>query len=172
MGNHNFFGIFLIFYFFSSFFFHFKVTKNFFSEIFFLFFGIFEIFGCFQIFYDWKKLSIDLKIFSLSFWIFAWKKILKSFVLHFRFFCIFGFFLYFRFFLREKNVDNFRKDVRLPVQLQRAMAAEAEAAREARAKVNQKNFSVFHFFGFKSEKILLAQFWIKTKKKIITLLIM
>jgi len=29
----------------------------------------------------------------------------------------------------------FRKDVRLPVQLQRAMAAEAEAAREARAKV-------------------------------------
>ena len=31
--------------------------------------------------------------------------------------------------------DHFRKDVRLPVQLQRAMAAEAEAAREARAKV-------------------------------------
>lgn len=30
--------------------------------------------------------------------------------------------------------------MRLPVQLQRAMAAEAEAAREARAKVN---FSVF-----------------------------
>jgi len=29
----------------------------------------------------------------------------------------------------------FRKDVRLPVQLQRAMAAEAEAARDARAKV-------------------------------------
>ena len=29
----------------------------------------------------------------------------------------------------------FRKDVRLPVQLQRAMAAEAEAGREARAKV-------------------------------------
>lgn len=29
-----------------------------------------------------------------------------------------------------------RKDVRLPVQLQRAMAAEAEAAREARAKVD------------------------------------
>ena len=28
-----------------------------------------------------------------------------------------------------------RKDVRLPQQLQRAMAAEAEAAREARAKV-------------------------------------
>jgi len=30
---------------------------------------------------------------------------------------------------------NYRKDARLPVQLQRAMAAEAEAAREARAKV-------------------------------------
>ena len=30
---------------------------------------------------------------------------------------------------------NCSKDVRLPVQLQRAMAAEAEAAREARAKV-------------------------------------
>ncbi len=28
------------------------------------------------------------------------------------------------------------KDVRLPAQLQRAMAAEAEAAREARAKVS------------------------------------
>ena len=31
--------------------------------------------------------------------------------------------------------DVFSKDCRLPVQLQRAMAAEAEAAREARAKV-------------------------------------
>ncbi len=30
----------------------------------------------------------------------------------------------------------YRKDARLPVQLQRAMAAEAEAAREARAKVS------------------------------------
>ena len=29
------------------------------------------------------------------------------------------------------------KDVRLPLQLQRAMAAEAEAAREARAKVTK-----------------------------------
>ena len=37
---------------------------------------------------------------------------------------------------------NFSKDVRLPVQLQRAMAAEAEAAREARAKV-------IFFFGRK-----------------------
>lgn len=32
---------------------------------------------------------------------------------------------------------NYSKDVRLPVQLQRAMAAEAEAAREARAKVRR-----------------------------------
>ena len=32
-------------------------------------------------------------------------------------------------------MDVHRKDVRLPVQLQRAMAAEAEATREARAKV-------------------------------------
>ncbi len=38
--------------------------------------------------------------------------------------------------LRFPN-SNFSKDVRLPVQLQRAMAAEAEAAREARAKVNK-----------------------------------
>jgi len=39
----------------------------------------------------------------------------------------------------EKNsnvaVDDCSKDVRLPVQMQRAMAAEAEAAREAKAKV-------------------------------------
>ncbi len=33
----------------------------------------------------------------------------------------------------------FSKDVRLPQQLQRAMAAEAEAAREARAKVTYLN---------------------------------
>ena len=32
----------------------------------------------------------------------------------------------------------FSKDARLPVQLQRAMAAEAEAAREARAKVTRE----------------------------------
>ena len=31
------------------------------------------------------------------------------------------------------------KDVRLPMQLQRAMAAEAEATREARAKVRKKS---------------------------------
>ena len=37
---------------------------------------------------------------------------------------------------RLNCVKHYSKDVRLPVQLQRAMAAEAEAAREARAKVN------------------------------------
>ena len=35
----------------------------------------------------------------------------------------------------DVNVLYCSKDVRLPIQLQRAMAAEAEAAREARAKV-------------------------------------
>ena len=35
----------------------------------------------------------------------------------------------------DNNDDNQVKDVRVPEQLQRAMAAEAEAAREARAKV-------------------------------------
>jgi hypothetical protein len=46
------------------------------------------------------------------------------------------------------------KDVRLPVQLQRAMAAEAEAAREARAKVttlqnDETSFSeASHFYAF------------------------
>ena len=34
------------------------------------------------------------------------------------------------------------KDVRLPIHLQRAMATEAEAAREARAKVNKEKFSI------------------------------
>jgi len=38
-------------------------------------------------------------------------------------------------FNKQKKL-SFSKDVRLPVQLQRAMAAEAEAAREARAKVS------------------------------------
>lgn len=33
----------------------------------------------------------------------------------------------------------YRKDSRLPEQLQRAMAAEAEAAREARAKIVRAN---------------------------------
>ena len=37
--------------------------------------------------------------------------------------------------MSETTDSPCRKDVRLPVQLQRAMAAEAEAAREARAKV-------------------------------------
>lgn len=45
--------------------------------------------------------------------------------------CVCVFYLKFNFILSH----IYRKDVRLPVQLQRAMAAEAEAAREARAKV-------------------------------------
>jgi erythrocyte band 7 integral membrane protein len=49
-------------------------------------------------------------------------------------------FLHFNMFYERIHLDlnyyyYYRKDVRLPVQLQRAMAAEAEAAREARAKV-------------------------------------
>ena len=39
--------------------------------------------------------------------------------------------------------SDFSKDARLPVQLQRAMAAEAEAAREARAKVNNTSGALF-----------------------------
>ena len=38
---------------------------------------------------------------------------------------------------------SYSKDVRLPQQLQRAMAAEAEAAREARAKVGCNNNTIF-----------------------------
>ena len=44
--------------------------------------------------------------------------------------------------LKEKNLITFNfffnsKDVKLPVRLQRVMAAEAEAARDARAKVGK-----------------------------------
>ena len=42
------------------------------------------------------------------------------------------------------GLDHYRKDVRLPVQLQRAMAAEAEAAREARAKVSPIKLEKLH----------------------------
>ena len=42
----------------------------------------------------------------------------------------------------------YSKDVRLPVQLQRAMAAEAEAAREARAKVKLKPLPVNDYTCF------------------------
>ena len=44
----------------------------------------------------------------------------------------------------ESLMYDYSKDVRLPVQLQRAMAAEAEAAREARAKVIS-NYSIITF---------------------------
>lgn len=42
------------------------------------------------------------------------------------------------------------KDVRLPVQLQRAMAAEAEATREARAKVIAAEVSFIAYSSFTS----------------------
>ena len=42
----------------------------------------------------------------------------------------------------------YSKDVRLPVQLQRAMATEAEAAREARAKVSHKQVMVMLLSGW------------------------
>jgi hypothetical protein len=44
-------------------------------------------------------------------------------------------------------ISIYSKDVRLPVQLQRAMAAEAEAAREARAKVSC-TCCLLHMLGF------------------------
>ena len=48
-----------------------------------------------------------------------------------------------------KSCSICSKDVRLPVQLQRAMAAEAEAAREARAKVsNLQSLNHSHPNGF------------------------
>jgi hypothetical protein len=50
-------------------------------------------------------------------------------------------------FMLSHPVPTSSKDVRLPVQLQRAMAAEAEAAREARAKVNKLLFS-FHLKAY------------------------
>ena len=43
------------------------------------------------------------------------------------------------FLYRKVTKINFSKDVRLPVHLQRAMATEAEAAREARAKVKSRD---------------------------------
>ena len=52
---------------------------------------------------------------------------------------------------KTKNISPVSKDVRLPVQLQRAMAAEAEAAREARAKVSKQE---------KKEKLYILRLWI------------
>ena len=47
-------------------------------------------------------------------------------------------------------VCNSRKDVRLPVNMQRAMAAEAEASREARAKVVSANGEMKASFSLKT----------------------
>ena len=41
----------------------------------------------------------------------------------------------------------YSKDVRLPVNLQRAMAAEAEAAREAKAKVKLQSHDLWLYNG-------------------------
>ena len=49
-------------------------------------------------------------------------------------------------YLRTNNIFC-SKDVRLPVQLQRAMAAEAEAAREARAKVRDGRIGQTYSLG-------------------------
>lgn len=48
-----------------------------------------------------------------------------------------------------RSLFPYRKDARLPVQLQRAMAAEAEAAREARAKVQSHLFCPEKTFRWK-----------------------
>ena len=47
--------------------------------------------------------------------------------------------------LTKQNQNHFRKDCRLPVQLPRALAAEAEAAREARAKVMKTKQAKLYF---------------------------
>lgn len=49
----------------------------------------------------------------------------------------------------ECPLTCFSKDVRLPIQLQRAMAAEAEAAREAKAKVSS-SFKKLAFYIYLS----------------------
>ena len=55
--------------------------------------------------------------------------------------------------------SNYSKDVRLPVQLQRAMAAEAEAAREARAKVRALSTSCLDYlFSLPFDELLWLPF--------------
>ena len=49
------------------------------------------------------------------------------------------------------------KDVRVPEQLQRAMAAEAEAAREARAKVGSFSFINFPYKSVPGLKVIAAE---------------
>ena len=49
--------------------------------------------------------------------------------------------------MEDGFTESYSKDVRLPVQLQRAMAAEAEAAREARAKVSEDAVTVSGHHG-------------------------
>ena len=55
------------------------------------------------------------------------------------------------------TIIYFSKDARLPVQLQRAMAKEAEAARDARAKVSRENLLFSNLFLFSKQLIFLPR---------------
>ena len=57
------------------------------------------------------------------------------------------------------NLNLLSKDARLPVQLQRAMAAEAEAAREARAKVLVIEICSLQSLILLNKKILMSQLY-------------
>ena len=57
----------------------------------------------------------------------------------------------------EITLNLLSKDARLPVQLQRAMAAEAEAAREARAKVLVVEICSLQNLILLNKKILMSQ---------------
>ena len=52
---------------------------------------------------------------------------------------------------------NFSKDVRLPIQMQRSMATEAEATREARAKVVAAEGEQKASFALKQAADIIAQ---------------
>ena len=57
------------------------------------------------------------------------------------------------------NLNLLSKDARLPVQLQRAMAAEAEAAREARAKVVVMEICSLQNLILLNKNILMSQLY-------------
>ena len=57
------------------------------------------------------------------------------------------------------NLNLLSKDARLPVQLQRAMAAEAEAAREARAKVLVVEICSLQNLILLNKNILMSQLY-------------
>lgn len=69
-----------------------------------------------------NQLSISIEIlYIFDYIMYSMRRIIFRFVLSYQ--------------LHTSTITIYSKDVRLPVQLQRAMAAEAEASREARAKV-------------------------------------